>query len=66
MNIMILLVGMILFIALPFGIIMLFCIRKIPPGNAGVRVGIGGYVISDTWFLRIPLVTRYDLMDITV
>tara|TARA_B100001971_G_scaffold212941_1_gene244549 strand:- start:1079 stop:2110 length:1032 start_codon:yes stop_codon:yes gene_type:complete len=60
------LVGMILFIALTFGIIMLFCIRKIPPGNAGVRVGVGGYVVSDTWVLGIPFLTTYNKMDITV
>ena len=45
---------------------MLFCIRKVPPGNAGVRVGFWGYTISDTWIYRIPLITRYDLMDITI
>ena len=44
----------------------LFCIRKIPLGKAGVRVGLGGYVISDTWLFCIPLVTRFELMDISI
>ena len=48
------------------GFLTLFTIRKIPPGKAGVRVGFRGYVISDTWIFRIPLVTRFDLMDISV
>ena len=56
-----------------FGFLMLFTIRKIPPGKAGVRVGFSlwppgsaRYVISDTVIFRIPLITRYDLMDISV
>ncbi|MFP6602367.1 MAG: SPFH domain-containing protein [Pirellulaceae bacterium] len=53
-------------VILPLLFLTLFCIRKIPPGYVGVRVGFGGYVISDTWIYRIPLITRYDLMDITV
>jgi len=49
-----------------FTFLMLFTIRKVEPGKAGVRVGFRGYQISDTWIFRIPLVTRYDLMDISV
>ncbi len=51
---------------LPILFLTLFTIKKIPPGKAGVRVGWRGYVISDTWIFRVPLVTRFDLMDISV
>ena len=56
--------GIVLFVLLAF--LSLFCIRKIPLGKAGVRVGLGGYVISDTWLFCIPLVTRFELMDISI
>ena len=46
--------------------LILLCIKKVTPGKVGVRVGIGGLVISDTAILRIPLVTLYQEMDITV
>ena len=43
------------------------CIKKIPPGMAGVRVAIGrGFTMSDEWLFRIPLLTRFELMDISV
>ena len=44
----------------------LFCIRKVPLGKAGVRVGLGGHLISDTWIFCLPLVTRFELMDIAI
>ena len=44
----------------------LFCIRKVPLGKVGVRVGLGGYFISDTWIFCLPLVTRFELMDISI
>ena len=53
-------------IVLPMFVLLLFSIRKVEPGKAGVRVGFRGYIISDTWIFRIPLITRYDLMDISV
>jgi uncharacterized membrane protein YqiK len=56
--------------------LMLFTIRKVPPGKVGVRVGLSfgwqwppmkaKYVMSDTLIIRIPLITRYELMDISV
>ena len=61
----ILIVAAVVFFAL-FTFLMLFTIRKVEPGKAGVRVGFRGYRISDTWIFRIPLITRYDLMDISV
>ena len=54
------------FVVLPMCVLLLFSIRKVEPGKAGVRVGWRGYIISDTWIFRVPLVTRYDLMDISV
>lgn len=47
--------------------LLAMCIKKISPGSAGVRVAIGkGFTISDTWLFRIPLLTRYEVMDISV
>ena len=56
--------GIVLFVLLAF--LSLFCIRKAPLGKAGVRVGLGGHVISDTWLFCLPLVTRFELMDISI
>ena len=57
-------------------LLALFSIRKVPPGQVGVRVGLSlgwqwpplkaKYVMSDTLVYRLPLITRYELMDIAV
>ena len=60
------LIGVGVLLILPVLFLTLFTIKKVPPGSAGVRVGWRGYVISDTWIFRIPLITRFDLMDISV
>ena len=60
------LIGVGVLVIFPLLFLTLFTIKKVPPGSAGVRVGFRGYVISDTWIFRIPLLTRFDLMDISV
>lgn len=42
------------------------CIRKIPPGKAGVIVGVGGMRVSFDWMLRLPIVQTLELVDISV
>lgn len=52
---------------------LVFCIKKVTPGKVGVRVGMslwppskGRYILSDTTIFRIPLVTKYEEMDVSV
>ena len=53
--------------------LILLCIKKVTPGKVGVRVGIslwppskGRIEMSDTTIFRIPLVTEYQEMDVSV
>lgn len=48
------------------GAISIFCIRKIQPGRAGVKVGWGGLQVAFDWMIRIPLVQSYHIVDISV
>lgn len=48
------------------GVVSIFCIRKIHPGRAGVKVGWGGLQVSFDWMIRIPLVQSYHIVDISV
>ena len=50
---------------LGLGVIAL-CIRKIPPGKAGVIVGLGGMRVSFDWILRFPIFQSLELVDISV
>lgn len=43
-----------------------FCIRKIQPGRAGVRTGMGGLKVSFDYMFRLPLLQSYHVMDISV
>lgn len=43
-----------------------FCIRKIQPGRAGVRVGFGGMKVAFDWIYRVPLLQTYHIVDISV
>ncbi len=52
--------------AIPAGLIMLLCIRKIQPGRAGVKTGWGGLKVSFDWMVRVPLLQTYHVMDISV
>lgn len=46
--------------------IVAVCIRKIPPGKAGIIVGLGGMRVSFDWILRFPIFQSLELVDISV
>ncbi|MBN9690409.1 MAG: flotillin family protein [Verrucomicrobia bacterium] len=48
------------------GVLSVFCVRKIPPGRAGVTTGWGGLKVSFDWMLRLPIVQNYHIVDISV
>ena len=48
------------------GVLSVFCVRKIPPGRAGVTTGWGGLKVSFDWMLRLPIVQNYHIIDISV
>ncbi len=57
----------IIFVALfVFALVALLCIRKIHPGQAGVKTGFGGLKVSFDWMLRFPLLQTYHIVDISV
>lgn len=47
-------------------LVSMFCIRKIQPGRAGVKVGWGGVKVAFDWMVRFPLVQSYHIVDISV
>ncbi|MEO7298302.1 MAG: flotillin family protein [Verrucomicrobiota bacterium] len=60
------LIGLVIFVVLFLGGLSLFCIRKIQPGRAGIKVGWGGVKVAFDWMVRIPLVQNYHIVDISV
>ena len=44
----------------------MFCLRKVKAGEAGVRTGSGGMKVTKDYMFRIPLLHRWDIMDIQV
>lgn len=46
--------------------VSMICIRKIPPGRAGLITGLGGFRVSFDWMLAIPVLQNYQLVDISV
>lgn len=56
-----------LLIVVAVGALMLpFCIRKIQPGRAGLKTGMGGLRVSFDWMIRVPFFQTYHIMDISV
>ena len=50
-----------------FAIICLFLfIKKIKPGEAGVRTGFGGIRVAKDWMLRVPILQQLQIMDLSV
>ena len=50
-----------------FALISLFLfIKKIKPGEAGVRTGIGGIRVAKDWMLRLPMLQQLQIMDLSV
>jgi len=53
-------------ILLCVALLFILCIRKIPPGKAGIIVGIGGMRVSFDWMLRLPIFQTIEYVDISV
>lgn len=50
-----------------FAIFCLFLfIKKIKPGEAGVRTGFGGIKVKKDWMLRMPIIHWLQIMDLSV
>ena len=50
-----------------FIIISLFLfIKKIKPGEAGVRTGVGGIMVKKDYMLRVPGLQQLQIMDLSV
>ena len=41
-------------------------IKKIKPGEAGVRTGFGGIKIQKDWILCVPILQQLQIMDISM
>jgi len=41
-------------------------IKKIKPGEAGVRTGFGGIKVKKDWMLRVPILQQLQIMDLSV
>ena len=53
--------------ALFFIVISLFLfIKKIKPGEAGVRTGVGGITVAKDYMLRVPGLQQLQIMDLSV
>ena len=63
MLIFVLLTGLVILLVL--GVVAL-TIRKIPPGKAGIIVGLGGMRVSFDWMIRVPVLQTLELVDISV
>ena len=46
--------------------LFVFCLKKVRPGEAGVRTGFGGLIVTKAWVFCIPVLHRWDIMDIQV
>ena len=45
---------------------LMFCIRKIQPGRAGIKTGFGGLHVAFDWMIRLPFLQNYHIVDISV
>jgi flotillin len=48
------------------GGMLVFCIRKVHPGKAGISVGLGGLRVAFDYMIRLPIVQNFEEMDISV
>jgi len=60
------LIALVVLALLVIAIAFPFCIRKIQPGRAGVRVGLGGMKVAFDWIYRVPMLQTYHIVDISV
>ena len=47
-------------------ICLLIFIKKIKPGEAGVRTGFGGIKVQKDWILCVPILQQLQIMDISL
>lgn len=59
-----LLVGLIVLMAVAF--FCMICVRKVPPGRAGMITGFGGIRVAFDWMFAVPLLQHYQQVDISV
>lgn len=59
-------VVLLIIVSIPVGLVMMLCIRKIQPGRAGIKTGMGGLKVAFDWMVRVPLFQTYHIMDISV
>src|SRR5689334_9020888 len=45
---------------------VMFTIRKVHPGKAGISIGLGGMRVAFDYMLRVPFVQNFEEMDISV
>lgn len=55
--------GLLLFVTM---ICLFLFIKKIKPGEAGVRTGFGGIKVKKDWMLRVPILQQLQIMDLSV
>ncbi len=56
------------FLVIVFAVLfaLMFCIRKIQPGRAGVKTGFGGLHVAFDWMIRFPMLQHFHIVDISV
>lgn len=61
-----LLIGTAVLLLMTVAFVCVLCIRKVQPGRAGVKTGIGGVKVAFDWLVHFPLVQNYHIVDISV
>jgi flotillin len=59
-------IGIIVIVLVVIGMISLMFIRKIQPGRAGVKTGMGGIRVAFDWMIAVPFLQNYHIVDISV
>ncbi|MDP6905550.1 MAG: SPFH domain-containing protein [Verrucomicrobiota bacterium] len=63
---MIVMVGIIACLGLFIGVFLVYCFKKVPSNMAGIRTGFGGIKVTKSYFLCLPFMHRFDLMDMSI
>ena len=63
---MIVMVGSVVCIGLVIGLFLMFCFKKVPSNMAGIRTGLGGIKVSKSSMISLPILHRFDLMDMSI
>ena len=63
---MIVMVGSVVCIGLVIGLFLMFCFKKVPSNMAGIRTGLGGIKVSKLSMISLPILHRFDLMDMSI